>query len=266
MPVDSTGAHSDNADLQRTVYGLYSALVAAPPFDPEAGLGGRLLFAGDLGFARPLLYAANIAGAASIAASSDPVAQRQAMRDGVVDFLVTSLDEALRILKNEIRKRQAVSVAIGLDPAEVVGKMLERGVLPDLLPASSWGEGKTGLSGLSTRPWHDQGAQQLADNETSDSEPAPGVYITWSVDRDAARWLPRIDSCVAEILPGNDKLRHRWLKLMPRYLGRAAQRQHGVALSVAEAAAMRDAVLTLLAGQDNQDNPPEVYLAGEAIR
>ena len=258
MPVDSTGAHSDNADLQRTVYGLYSALAAAPPFDPEAGLGGRLLFAGDLGVARHLLYAANIAGAASLAASSDPVAQRQAMRDGVVDFLVTSLDEALRILKNEIRKRQTVSVAVGLDPAEAVGQMLERGVLPDLLPPSSWDEGKTGLSDLSTRTWHDQGAQHLADSEI-----APWEYITWSVDRDAARWLPRIDSRVAEILPGNDIPGHRWLKRMPRYLGRAAQKQHGVAWRIAEAAAVRAAVSTLLAGQDN---PPEVYLAGEAIR
>src|ERR1700761_5079623 len=163
MPVDSAGPNRDNAHLQQSIYNLYTALAAASPLDPETGLGGKLIFAGDLGFASHLLYAANVAGATSLAASSDPVAQRQAMRDGVVDFLVTSLDEALRILKNEIRKRQTVSVAVGLDPAEAVEQMLERGVLPHLLPPGSWEESKTGLSGLSTRTWHGQGAPHLPD-------------------------------------------------------------------------------------------------------
>ena len=63
--------------------------------DTEPSLGGKLLYAGELDAeARALLVAANIAGAASLAASADAAARKQAMRDGVVDFLVTSLDEA----------------------------------------------------------------------------------------------------------------------------------------------------------------------------
>lgn len=278
MPVNPSGASSENAELQQTIYGLYTALAATSPLDPETGLGGKLLFAGDLGSARHLLYAANIAGGASLAASIDPMAQRQAMRDGVVDFLVTSLDEALRIMKNEIRKRQTVSVSVGLEPAEAVRQMLERGVLPDLLPPGSWSEVKTGLSEAATQALRDQGAQPIGaqhvnaqdvsaqdvpKQDNCGSESARGVYATWAVDRDAAQWLPRIDARLSQILPDEDVLRRRWLKLAPRYLGRVAQKQHGVGLNVVESKALRDAVSALLAGQDNL---PAVYLDGEPLR
>ena len=80
------------------------------------------------------MVAGNIAGAA-IAGSDcgDQTRQKQAIRDGVVDFLVTSLDEALRILKNEIRKGETVAVCVGAAPKTVEQEMLERGVAPDLL-------------------------------------------------------------------------------------------------------------------------------------
>jgi hypothetical protein len=97
----------------------------------EPDLGGKLLYAGELDDAgRELVVAGNIAGAASLAASADLSAQKQAIRDGVVDFLVTSLDEALRILKNEIRKHETVAVCVGAAPDAVEREMLERGGLP----------------------------------------------------------------------------------------------------------------------------------------
>src|SRR3954447_15148632 len=98
------------------IFGLlahrYYSLLMAQAETQAAGepcLGGKLLYAGNLDEnGRALVIAANIAEAASLCASADPVAQKNAMRDGVVDFVVTNLDEALRILKNEIRKRQGV--------------------------------------------------------------------------------------------------------------------------------------------------------------
>jgi urocanate hydratase len=120
------------------VFRRYMALAATLPLDLQSGLGGKLLYAGELNSqGRNLLYAANIAGAASLATSADPAVQRQAIRDGVIDFLVTSLEEALRILKNEIRKHQPVSVGISADPHWLAAQMLDRGVLPDLLSAAS---------------------------------------------------------------------------------------------------------------------------------
>ena len=122
------------------VYRLYAAL--ARNSDPETGLGGKLLYAGELdldGFR--LVRAANIAGAASLSVTTDPDRQKRAVREGVVDFLVTSLDEALRILKNEIRKRRGVAVGVALAPNAVEREMFERGVLPDLLfPGAAFDE------------------------------------------------------------------------------------------------------------------------------
>ena len=95
----------------------YLALLATDLADAGIGLGGSLLYAGELDRdSRALIVAANIAGAASLAATADRTAQKQALRDGVADFPVNSLDEALRILKNQLRKREPVAVCVGLRP------------------------------------------------------------------------------------------------------------------------------------------------------
>ena len=179
----------------------------------EPSLGGRLLYVGELNDAgRALVVAGNIAGAASLAATADPAAQKQAVRDGVVDFLVTSLDEALRILKNEIRKRETVAVCVGAAPEAVEREMLERGVLPDLLapgtehhPASAafllQGARTVELDGALTRP----------------------VLVAWRVAAAPALWLPRLDAIALDCLEPDACAARRWLRLAPRYLGRLAQ-------------------------------------------
>lgn len=113
------------------VFNLYLELMSDADSSHGMGLGGKLLFAAELDErGRALVVAGNVAGAASLAASADAIAQKDAVRDGVADFLVTSLDEALRIVKNEIRKHETVAVCIGLAPDVVEREMLERGVLP----------------------------------------------------------------------------------------------------------------------------------------
>ncbi len=133
MALDSNPASAFGLSLQVERY--FAALMQAatnPGAQPD--LGGKLFYAGELdGEGRALMVAANIAGAASLGATADAQARKQALRDGVADFLVTSLDEALRILKNEIRKRQTVAVCVAGAPQAVEQEMLERGVLPDLL-------------------------------------------------------------------------------------------------------------------------------------
>src|SRR5262245_27988765 len=47
--------------------------------------------------------------------------------------MVNSLDEALRILKNSVRKKEAVSVGLIGNCADVIPELAERGVLPDIL-------------------------------------------------------------------------------------------------------------------------------------
>ena len=112
----------------------YARLIASPHAHPETALGGTLFYAGEPdGEGRALLVAASIAGAASLAATGDRAAQKQALRDGVADFLVNSLDESLRILKNQLRKRETVAVCVALAPVEVEREIEQRGVVPDLL-------------------------------------------------------------------------------------------------------------------------------------
>ncbi len=67
----------------------YATLLDSPLAHSETGLGGKLLYAAPLDEeGRALLVAANIAGAATLAASADRDAQKQALRDGVADFVV----------------------------------------------------------------------------------------------------------------------------------------------------------------------------------
>jgi len=248
------------------IYRLFTRLVEIGQLDHEHGLGGQLLFAGRIGLAaesspgRQLLFAANIAGAASLAVSADPTAQREAIRDGVVDFMVTSLEEALRILKNEVRKRQAVSVGVALEPGAVVGAMLERGVLPDLLPPGEWPESVTGMTSAQNGQFVGQGSRPIpAENE-------PPHYVTWSVDRDFARWLPKLDALAQSIVPVQDTARQRWLRLAPRYLGRVAHRQHGVALTSDEAEKFKTLARQLLEQEAANGNPPfSCELSGESL-
>ncbi len=55
------------------------------------------------------------------------------MRTGELDFVVNTLDEALRTLKNEIRQRRPLSVGLIADTDLALAEIAERGLLPDLL-------------------------------------------------------------------------------------------------------------------------------------
>jgi len=194
------------------VYRLYSAL--AREQDPEFGLGGKLLFAGELApDACRLIRAANIAGAASLAASADAAVQRQAIREGVVDFLVTSLDEALRILKNEIRKRQPVAVCVAEAPEKVMCQMAERGVQPGLLAACVT-EAAEGAVFLARGARRVEAAPQLEGRK----------FLVLEIPAAWAQRIAAFDALIAESAAAAGHANRRWLRLSPRYLGAAARR------------------------------------------
>jgi hypothetical protein len=192
--------------------------------DPETGLGGRFFYAGELdGEGRALVVAANIAGAASLVATSDRATQKQAIRLGVADFLVNSLDEALRILKNQLRKRETVAVCVGVAPEAVEREIEGRGVLPDLLRRE-----------VRIAPYQDPLLLQKEEPEKIDLRGTPAL-VTWSVASDRARWLPWLDAIALDCLDGDlstgtwpgSRIARRWLSMSPRFLGRMA---HGLRL------------------------------------
>lgn len=211
-------------DFLVEVEGLYAGLVTAAP-EP----GGRLLYAGILGEdGRALAAGANIAGAASLAVIPGSAAQKQAMREGIVDFVVNDLSEALRILKNQIRKREPVSVCIASAAEPIEEEMLARGVLPDLLgPAVA----ESLLSRWPASPCIVPAS--LAPDE---------LLAAWSVAASPAVWLPRMDALAVECLPPDADAARRWLRCAPRFLGRLAQGVRVLRCPSAVALVLRDRV------------------------
>jgi urocanate hydratase len=186
----------------------FAALTSAAPAP-----GGALVFYGALdrcGMATAV--AANIAGAASLGVDAHADRAKLALRQGICDFMVNSLDEALRILKNEIRKKQPVAVALVGDPERMVAEMLERGVQPDLITCNR----------LQSQTFLERGAKALsAAVVTPDS-----FVVTWSVSRDAVVWLARVDELAIEALRNDADARVKWLRLAPRYLQKSLSREH----------------------------------------
>jgi Urocanase Rossmann-like domain len=193
MPPDFTSSPQHTFALR--VLGVYSSLIASASSISDPSLGGKLLYAGPLDEGgRALIVAANIAGAASLCVAPETSTQKQAIRDGVIDFLVNSLDEALRILKNEIRKREPVAVCVATTLEALEAEMFQRGVLPDL-----------------RRP---------IPKQPDDSE---SVLVSWTVASAPTKWLPKLDAIALDSLGPNETTARRWLRFAPRYLGRLAQ-------------------------------------------
>jgi hypothetical protein len=117
------------------VHAHYMALCAAAAAQFGTGaLAGRLLLIDGLADeGDAMLIAASIAGAASLVLETRTEAIRYCVRNGIVDFAVTNLNEALRILKNELRKKQPIGVLVERDAAAVLAEMVERGAQPDML-------------------------------------------------------------------------------------------------------------------------------------
>lgn len=115
-------------DLQRQTLRLYGELLAR-----RESWAGLLVFAcGEGVSATGLPAAVSIAGGTSLLLDPDAAAVKAVFRQGGVDFVVNTLDEALRVLKNEIRKHRPLSVALEGEVQPALAEMRDRGVLPDL--------------------------------------------------------------------------------------------------------------------------------------
>jgi len=117
-----------STDLERQTLRLYGELLARAD-----RLGGRFVFCCGVGVtASGLPAAVSIAGGVSLLVDPDAGTVKSVFRRGGVDFVVNTLDEALRVLKNELRKHTPLSVALVAQPQPVLDEMAARGVLPDL--------------------------------------------------------------------------------------------------------------------------------------
>ncbi|HVZ59320.1 MAG TPA: urocanate hydratase [Terriglobales bacterium] len=119
---------------QAAVQESFEVFAAAARKHGDGELEGKLIVSGGLGTRGAALpLAATMNGAAFLGIEVAAERIKRCLRSGYCDFMVNSLDEALRILKNSIRKKENVSVGLVGNCAEVIPELASRGVVPDIL-------------------------------------------------------------------------------------------------------------------------------------
>ena len=119
---------------QGILQGTYETFAAAANKHFSGDLAGKLVVSGGMGGmggAQPL--AATLNGATFLGVEVDPERVKRRLRAGYCDIMVHDLDEAVRILKRAVRKKEATSVVLVGNCAEVIPELARRGIVPDLL-------------------------------------------------------------------------------------------------------------------------------------
>jgi urocanate hydratase len=119
---------------QGILQGTYETFAAAAQQHFGGSLSGKLVVTGGMGGmggAQPL--AATMNGAAFLGIDVDSERIKKRLKTGYCDVMVTTLDEALRILKNAVRKGEAISVGLLGNCADLIPELAKRGVVPDVL-------------------------------------------------------------------------------------------------------------------------------------
>ncbi|MGH9429288.1 MAG: urocanate hydratase, partial [Terriglobia bacterium] len=119
---------------QGILQGTYETFAACAERYFKGSLTGRLLVTaglGGMGGAQPL--AATMNGAACLAVEVDRSRIEKRLKTGYVDEMVESLDEALLILQTAKELKEAKSVALLGNAAEVLPELLARNITVDVL-------------------------------------------------------------------------------------------------------------------------------------
>ena len=206
----------DPQPQQTAVYRNYLQMLAlaAERFhsSPADGLAGRLCLC--VGFGQKgaeLALATTIAGGTFLGIDPSPEHLKAAVRNGSCDFMVNTLDESLRVLKNELRKRAALSVGLLGLASEILPAMVERGVQPDLIEdTSQQDEGAPDTHRQALLSLVERGAWNVDAQTAKSPEHSTLVEVIWTA-ADAAN-LKRMDSIALELLPAEDQARRRWLR------------------------------------------------------
>jgi urocanate hydratase len=207
---------SDPQPSQAAVYRNYLQLQSLQtnqsPNSSTKNLAGRLVAC--VGFGQKgaeLALATTIAGGAFL--GIDPSAEhlKAAVRNGSCDFMVNTLDESLRVLKNELRKQKALSVGLLGDASTILPAMVERGVQPDLIADTSPPENET--ASIRRDALHQlikRGARSVNTQADKFSLPTGMIEVVWTAASVAD--LKRMDALALEQLPPDDIIRQRWLR------------------------------------------------------
>ncbi len=175
------------------------------------------------------MVAASIAGACSLCIEPEAGRLREALRAGVCDFVIGALDEALRILKNELRRGLPVSVGLSAELDPTLAEMIDRGLQPDLVSLA--------LS-ESFRIFVDRGAVALPENDIPDPGHRPGRMDSHRRRRSSpCHTSPASRRRFSTPHGPTLRDRQRWLDNAPRHLGRAFAGHCCIRMTAAESAA-----------------------------
>jgi len=152
--------------------------------------------------------AVSIASGTTLALDSDSAAMKAAQRAGHLDFVVNSLDEALRALKNEVRQKRPLSVGLIADVTATLAEIEERGIVPD----------------LRLTPETLQQLLPAADEQRFIASGASALRV--------------IDAALLATIPSDDLIRRRWIERAPQFLREARSGGRWIWLSEAELAAL----------------------------
>src|SRR3982751_4887517 len=164
---------------QGIVQGTFETFSAAGEKHFGGDLAGKLIVSGGMGGmggAQPL--AATMAGACFLGIDVDAERIKKRLKTGYCDFMVNSLDEALRILKNAARKKENISVGLVGNCADVIPELADRGILPDILTDQT--SAHDPLNGYIPRGMSLDAAKALRERD-------PKGYTETSLDRKSTR-------------------------------------------------------------------------------
>jgi urocanate hydratase len=192
--------------------------------------GSLILSLGLQAHGAVLPVAANIAGAVSLAVEPDPMQLREVVRTGACDFVVNTLDEAIRAMKNEVRRRSPLSVALSADVPAALAEIEERGLAPQLfasfIPRNP--EIDRAISHLQSLGAilvdFQEGGASPDDFTSSESVVTPLLrekgWQLYNFAFDTPALLRTFDSKALSSLHEVDRLRRRWLEAASRILPR----------------------------------------------
>ena len=237
----------EGGSFQQEVLGKFTALWLL-----RQRWGGCLILSCGLGGeGAALALAANIAGAVCLSVEPDAEVLKAASRSGACDFAVNTLDEALRTMKNELRKAQPLSVGLRGGTTAVLAEILERGLLPmiaaDLsLPATdAVSAAMSRLQGMGARIVDFDGRKMVGG-----SVDAKSLLEQWTLQNgwrlrclsaEDRTDLTALDDALQKLLTPEDTLRRRWLQRAPLHFRRERPLCRAVWVSESEGSALRDA-------------------------
>lgn len=119
---------------QGILQGTYETFMACAQKEFKSDLRGKLVVTaglGGMGGAQPL--AATMAGGVFLGADIDPQRIKKRLDTGYIDRMTDSYAEAISWIQEALSKKEALSVGLVSDAGDLLQRLLEAGITPDVL-------------------------------------------------------------------------------------------------------------------------------------